>query len=283
MGKRKIEEVWDGTNFELIPGDAGKRVKARCKLCTRWIQLANGHRMLGHLRKVHSEVLRTQHLPPSLSVELCGPGVSKCDSGFSLTPSSPTAPPDSQPATHPGSLASIWGPKMSSAEVSRSQVLLVYACLCNSWAYHSLQTGPFKAFLRSLRADFVVPKKGTIEILRARLAQDVLQQVLLRPKQAKACVLAFDGWKNHAGTNTIAICAISKAGTFGIRVVETERETSSTWSVELAKVVKMLDGVTILGCIADHAANAHLANLLIKDLASLSTIDDSDSEDADME
>ena len=67
--------------------------------------------------------------------------------------------------------------------------------------------------------------------------------------------------------------------------METERETSATWTEELTRVAKMLDGVSILGCIADNASNAqrsvqdspgvslrclaHLANLLMKDLCSL--------------
>ena len=83
MGKRKIAAVWDGEHFEILNHAVGKPAKARCKLCTRWVQLANGHRMLEHLRKVHPHVLPQDLKHAGLKVELAAPGVLKIDSGFS--------------------------------------------------------------------------------------------------------------------------------------------------------------------------------------------------------
>jgi hypothetical protein len=92
--------------------------------------------MLQHLRKVHPHVLPQDLKHAGLKVELAAPGVLKIDSGFSLGPSSECA---SQTSTSPAvpPLEAMWAPKMGAAEVSRSQVLLVYACLCNGWKNHA--------------------------------------------------------------------------------------------------------------------------------------------------
>ena len=159
MGKRRLADVWDGTQFNVRTDTPGKAPKATCKLCTRWVQTANGSRMKDHLRKVHPHVLPETPSLPTLHLEITKPG-RKTGTSVILgdSQSSPASPLSS--ATSVASLDDVWPKKLSNREKSRSQALLVYACVCNGWSHNSLQSGPFDSFVRSLRPDFDIPKCG---------------------------------------------------------------------------------------------------------------------------
>ena len=141
MGKRRLADVWDGTHFNVRTDTPGKAPKATCKLCTRWVQTANGSRMLDHLRKVRPHVLPETPSVPALHLEVTKPGP-KSGTCLILGDSQSSQASPRSPASV-ASLEELWPKKLSDRKRSRSQALLVYACVCNGWSHNSLQSGPF--------------------------------------------------------------------------------------------------------------------------------------------
>ena len=158
---------------------------------------------------------------------------------------------------------------------------LTLAALQNGWSYSSLQRPSVGRFLTALRPGYTVPSIYMFGKERMNLFNDVQVQVDRRLRDASAVTLAFDGWRNHLGTQTIAVAAITPShaiaqnaicnlhytngqwhaidqGTYILAMKDTERETSEVWTEELAVVAGRVQamGVQVIATIADNASNA---------------------------
>jgi hypothetical protein len=170
-------------------------------------------------------------------------------------------------------------------QLRHAQEMLCFAALMCGWSWNSLQQPAFGKFLRCLRGDFAVPKAGALASMKHSLVEKVSNAVYKKLKEAEGITLAFDAWRNHHGTQTIGVCALTRTSCFVLSLTETEKETVPVLNDLLSNILSMLDGLPIWSVIADGAANvqrtctetrglaqrclAHLANLVLKDASSV--------------
>ena len=195
--------MWEqlGSHYIQTDGPPGKWLKAKCRHCN-WQQSANSSRMRKHYFEAHAPASLSQSSASSQSSH----------SGASTFSSLPMVP-DREGRQYTQQTLQSWADCAFTADRQRSaEMCLALLQVRSSLAYKVLENPCMAAFCRSLRADFKLPSRRTLQRRVHDLFLETCEDVNAVLRNRTVCISITQRWAFDIGTiiqKKLVFCQLS--------------------------------------------------------------------------